>query len=93
MLFLYIYILSVFTDKSYSKKLERNVVYIPVITLSHAAYDLNDVKINRGSLSLIGRRRRLDVIDAFSLLAEKNCVKMFYCFNISALKETISHTD
>ena len=30
-----IYILGVFTEKSYSKPLERNVVYIPIITLSH----------------------------------------------------------
>ena len=34
--FSYIYILGVFTEKPYSKPLERNVVYIPVITLSHA---------------------------------------------------------
>ena len=32
---LYMYILGVFTEKSYSKPLERNVVYIPIITLSH----------------------------------------------------------
>ena len=39
-LFLRIYILGVFTEKPYSKPLERNVVYIPIITLSHAAsYD------------------------------------------------------
>ena len=31
-----IYILGVFTEKPYSKPLERNVVYIPIITLSHA---------------------------------------------------------
>ena len=31
-----IYILAVFTEKAYSKPLERNVVYIPIITLSHA---------------------------------------------------------
>ena len=30
-----IYILDVFTEKPYSKSLERNVVYIPIITLSH----------------------------------------------------------
>ena len=60
------------------KKMACNVVYIPIITLSHvASYDLNDIKINRGSLSLIGRRRRLDVIDAFPLLAEKKlCVNV-----------------
>ena len=33
-----IYILSIFTEKPYrsSKALEHNVVYIPIITLSHA---------------------------------------------------------
>ena len=31
-----IYILSVFTEKTYSKPLERNVVYIPIITFNHA---------------------------------------------------------
>ena len=31
-----IYTLGVFTEKPYSKPLERNVVYIPIITLSHA---------------------------------------------------------
>ena len=31
-----IYILGVFTEKPNSKPLERNVVYIPIITLSHA---------------------------------------------------------
>ena len=30
-----IYMLGVFTEKPYSKPLERNVVYIPIITLSH----------------------------------------------------------
>ena len=35
-LFINIYILCVFTEKPYSKPLERNVVYIPIITLSHA---------------------------------------------------------
>ena len=30
------YILGVFTVKLYSDPLERNVVYIPIITLSHA---------------------------------------------------------
>ena len=32
----YIYILCVFTEKPYSTPLDRNVVYIPIITLSHA---------------------------------------------------------
>ena len=31
-----IYILGVFTEKPYRKPLGRNVVYIPIITLSHA---------------------------------------------------------
>ena len=31
-----IYILGVYTEKPYSKPLERNVVYIPRITLNHA---------------------------------------------------------
>ena len=31
-----IYVLGVFTEKSCSKPLERNVVYIPITTLSHA---------------------------------------------------------
>ena len=34
--FRYIYILDVFTEKPYSKPLERNVVYNPIITLSKA---------------------------------------------------------
>ena len=33
---LFWYILGVFTEKPYSKALERNVVYIPIITLSRA---------------------------------------------------------
>ena len=41
--YLNIYILSVFTEKIYSKPLERNVIHIPITTLSHAT---NDVKIN-----------------------------------------------
>ena len=46
-----IYILDVFTEKPYSKPLERNVVYIPIITLSHpTSYEFNDVKIIHGSL-------------------------------------------
>ena len=46
-----VYILGVFTEKLYSKPLKRNVVYIPIITLSHAtSHDFNDVKINHGSL-------------------------------------------
>ena len=36
MIFINIYILGVFTEKHYNKPLERNVIYIPIITLSHA---------------------------------------------------------
>ena len=43
-----IYILGVFTEKPYSKQLERNVVYIPINTLSHATS--HDVRINLGCL-------------------------------------------
>ena len=32
-----IYILGEFTEKPYRKPFERNEVYIPIITLSHAA--------------------------------------------------------
>ena len=42
-----IYILGIFTEKPYSKPMERNVVYIQ-ITRRHMT--LNDVKINHGSL-------------------------------------------
>ena len=38
----------VFTEKPYSKPLERNVGYIPIITLSHARS--RDFKINHGFL-------------------------------------------
>ena len=34
-LLLNIYILGIFTEKPYSKPLERNVVYIPITTSSH----------------------------------------------------------
>ena len=51
LVFYNIYILDVFTEKPYSKPLERNVVYSPIITLSRAtSYDFNDVRINHGSL-------------------------------------------
>ena len=43
-----IYILGVFTEKPYSKQLERNVVYISINTFSHATS--HDVKINLSSL-------------------------------------------
>ena len=64
-----IYILDVFTEKPYSKPLERTVVYIPLITLSHTKS--HDFKINHGLYNLIGHRRRHDIIDAVPLLAEK----------------------
>ena len=40
-----IYIRGVFTEKPYSKPLERNVVYIPIKT---SPRDVSDVKINHG---------------------------------------------
>ena len=37
--------------KSYSKPLEHNADYIPIITVSHMiSHDLNDIRINQGSL-------------------------------------------
>ena len=33
---LYTYIFCVFTEKSFSKQMERNVIYIPITTSSHA---------------------------------------------------------
>ena len=35
--YLFIYILGVFTEKTYSKSLASNAVYIPMTTLSHVA--------------------------------------------------------
>ena len=36
------YILRVLTEKPYSKALEHNIVYIPIITLNHAtSHDFN----------------------------------------------------
>ena len=52
-----------------SKLSKYNIVYIPIITFSHVT--LNDVKIAMSLYCLIGRRRRHDVIDSVSLLAEK----------------------
>ena len=51
MLSIDIYTLGVFTESPVVKSLERNVVYIPIITLSHATHmNLNKVRINYGSL-------------------------------------------
>ena len=50
-IFFNIYILGVFTGKPYSKPLEHNVVYIPIITLRHAtSHDFKWRQINHGSL-------------------------------------------
>ena len=62
-----------------SKLSKYNIVYIPIITFSHVT--LNDVKIAMSLYCLIGRRRRHDVIDFVSLLAEKKCLK---CFHVSS---------
>ena len=35
-IFIYIYILSVFTEKPYNKAVGRNEVYVSIITSSHA---------------------------------------------------------
>ena len=78
-LFLYIYILGVFTEKPYSKPLERKVVYIPIIILSHATSHDFKWRQNKPWLSTIwldfGDGH--DVIDAVPLLAEKLCVNVF----------------
>ena len=72
-LLLYIYILGVFTEKPYSKPLERNVVYIPIITMSHATSHDFKWRQNKPWMSTIW----LDVIDAVPLLAEKMRVNVF----------------
>ena len=41
-IFVDIYMLCVFTEKPYSKPLERNVVYIPITTPSHATSMTSD---------------------------------------------------
>ena len=48
--FINIYILRVFTEKPYSKTVERNEVYISIITSSHATSHDCDVNINHGPL-------------------------------------------
>ena len=71
-----IYILGVFTEKPYSKPLERNVVYIPINTSSHATS--HDFKWHQHKPWLatiwldVG-----DVIDAVQLLSEKLHVNVF----------------
>ena len=42
------YILSLFTEKPFSKTVERNEVYVSIITSSHMT--VSDVKINHGLL-------------------------------------------
>ena len=64
-----IYILGVFTEKSYGKPLERNAVYIPVTTIE--SRDVSDVKINMALCNLIGRQPHHDVTDAVPQLAGK----------------------
>ena len=84
----YIYILCVFTEKPYCKPLECNVVYIPIIILSHATSHDFKWRQNKPWLSTIWMdvgdvmtcRRRHDVIDAVPLLAAKTACK---CFNAS----------
>ena len=74
-----IYILGVFTEKPYSKPLECNVVYIPIIILSHAtSHDFKWCQ-NKPWLSTIWLecQQRHDVIDAVPLLAEKLLVNVF----------------
>ena len=70
-----IYILSVFAVKPFRKQLECKVIYIPIITISHATS--YDVKINMVFYNLIRRRRCNDVIYAVPLIAEKLLVNVF----------------
>ena len=71
-----IYILGVFTEKPHSKPLERNVVYIPIITLSHIMSHDFKSRQKKPWLSTIW----LDdgnVTDAVSLSEEKQRVNVF----------------
>ena len=78
MQYYYVYILGVFTEKPCSKPLKRNVVYIPIITLSQAtSHDLNDVKIHHGSIQSYWTSATHAVIDTVPLLAEKLRVNVF----------------
>ena len=63
-----IYILCVFTEKPYSKPLERGVVYIPITTSGHAT-SMTSKQI-MALCNLTGRRYH-DVINAVPKLAEK----------------------
>ena len=65
----YIYILGVFTEKPYSKPLERNVVYVPIITLSHATSRDFKCRQNKQWLSTIW----LDVGDVMTSLTLFRC--------------------
>ena len=49
-----IHIFDTFTEKPFSKPLDRNVVYIPITSLSHATS--HDVKIKMVLYDPIGRR-------------------------------------
>ena len=73
-----IYILGVFTEKPYSKQLECNLVYIPIITLSHATSHDFKWHQNKPWLSTIW----LDVSDVMMSLTlfrcwQKNACKCF----------------
>ena len=72
-LYLYIYILSAFTEQLYSKPLECNVIYTSIITLSLPTS--HDIKWRQNIpwFSTIW----LDVNDAFLLLVEKLRVTVF----------------
>ena len=63
--FLNIYSLGIFTEKPYSKPLGCNVVYIPIITLSHATSHDFKWRQNKPWLSTLW----LDVGDAMKSLA------------------------
>ena len=71
-----IYILGVFTEKPYSKPLESNVVYISIITLSHAtSYDFK-WRQSKPWLSTIWLDVG-DVMTPLTLLVEKLSVNVF----------------
>ena len=64
-----IYILGVFTEKRYSKPLERNVVCIPIITLSRATSHDFKWRQNKPWLSTVW----LDVGDVMTSLTLSRC--------------------
>ena len=70
------YIPDVFTERPYSKPLERNEVYIPIITLTHStSHDFKWHKPWRSTIWLDFD----DIMTSFTLplLAEKLCVNIF----------------